>query len=388
MHEHNGHISERDLQLPHVEFPEISRRIALDKKIISLGPGEPDFPTPKPLIDYGKKMLGKATHYSEPQGMMELREAIVKKLYKENNIDVTPDNIIVTCGSQEAIFSALLTALDPTEQVLVPSPGYAGYVPAIDLVSATPVFVPLSRENGFELNADVLKRYIDKQKSKVLILNSPGNPTGNVMSKKVMEEIADVAIDNDLLIFSDEAYEHILYDESKHISIGSLNGMEDHVLTFHTFSKSYAMCGFRLGYCTGPKKFISEMNKDHHYITLGAPTISQMMGVKALTLDKKYVNSMVSEYKRRRDLIVPRLNEMGLPTLQPKGAFYTFSDITAYSKDSSKFSFELMNKAKVATIPGTEFGPAGAGYVRCSFATAYDKIETALDKIENFLKKK
>mgnify|MGYP001565452408 CR=1 FL=1 len=385
---HNNHISERDLQLPHVEFPEISRRIALDKNIISLGPGEPDFSTPKPLLEYGRKIIGKATHYSEPQGMMELREAIVKKLHKENNILADTTNIIVTCGSQEAIFSALLAAVDPTEQVLVPTPGYAGYTPAIDLVSATPVFVPLSRDNGFELNSEVLKRYIDKQKSKVLILNSPSNPTGNVMSKKIMEEICDVAIENDLLIFSDEAYEHILYDGAKHTSIGSLNGMQEHVLTFHTFSKSYAMCGFRLGYCTGPQKFISEMNKDHHYITLGAPTISQMMGIKALTLDKKYVNQMVSEYKRRRDMIVPRLNEIGLPTLNPKGAFYTFSDITQYSNNSSKFSFELMNKAKVATIPGTEFGPFGECFIRCSFATEYHKIETALDRMEKFLKHK
>ncbi|MEK6925527.1 MAG: pyridoxal phosphate-dependent aminotransferase [Nanoarchaeota archaeon] len=382
------HISERDLQLPHVEFPEISRRIAADKKIISLGPGEPDFMTPKPLLDYGKKIISKATHYTEPQGMMELREAIVKKLARENNIHTEVENVIVTCGSQEAIFSALLTAVDPTEQVLVPSPGYAGYTPAIDLVSATPVFVPLSRDNGFELNSDVLKRHIDKQKSKVLILNSPSNPTGNVMSRKIMEEIADVAIENDLLIFSDEAYEHILYDGAKHTSIGSLNGMQEHVLTFHTFSKSYAMCGFRLGYCTGPSKFISEMNKDHHYITLGAPTISQMMGVKALSLDKKYINSMVSEYKRRRDLIVPKLNELGLPTLNPKGAFYTFSDISQYSKNSSEFSRKLINEAKVATIPGTEFGPFGEGYIRCSFATEYHKIEQALDRIEKFLKKK
>ncbi|MEK6909192.1 MAG: pyridoxal phosphate-dependent aminotransferase [Nanoarchaeota archaeon] len=382
------HISERDLQLPHVEFPEISRRIAQDKRIISLGPGEPDFLTPKPLLDYGKKIIGKATHYSEPQGIMPLREAIVKKLHKENNIHAEVENVIVTCGSQEAIFSALLTAVDPTDHVLVPSPGYAGYVPAIDLVSATPVFVPLSAENDFELNVDVLKRYIDRNKSKVIILNSPGNPTGNVMSRKIMEEIADVAIDYNLLVFSDEAYEHILYDGAKHISIGSLNGMQDNVLTFHTFSKSYAMCGFRLGYCTGPKKFIAEMNKDNHYITLGAPTISQMMGVKALSLDKKYVNSMVKEYKKRRDLIVPRLNDIGMPTLTPKGAFYTFSNISKYSKNSSLFSHKLMNEAKVAVIPGTEFGPFGEGHIRCSFATEYPKIEQALNRIEEFLRKK
>jgi len=385
---HDNHISERDLQLPHVEFPEISRRIANNKSIISLGPGEPDFLTPAPLLAYGRKIFEKSTHYSEPQGMLSLREAIVKKLERENNIKTESENIIVTCGSQEAIFSALLTALDPTEQALVPSPGYAGYVPAIDLVSATPVFVPLSVENNFELDADVLKRHIDKRKSKVLILNSPANPTGNVMSRKILEEISDIAVENDLLIFSDEAYEHILYDDSKHVSIGSLNGMSDRVLTFQTFSKSYAMCGFRLGYCAGPKKFISEMNKDHHYITLGAPTISQFMGVKALSLDKKYINSMVREYKRRRDLIVPRLNDMGMPTTIPKGAFYTFSDISSFSKNSSQFAHKLMNEAKVAVIPGTEFGPFGEGYIRCSFATAYDKIELALNRMQKFLKNK
>ncbi len=384
---HNNHISERDLQLPDVEFPEISKKIANDKKIISLGPGEPDFLTPKPLLDYARKVLPKATHYSEPQGMMELREAIVKKLSIENNIRANVDNIVVTCGSQEGIFSALLASVDPTEQVLVPSPGYAGYVPAIDLVSATPVYVPLSVENNFELNPDILKRHIDKKKSKVLILNSPSNPTGNVLSKKILEEVADIAIDNDLLIFSDEAYENVLYDGAKHISIGSLNGMQDNVVTFHTFSKTYAMCGFRLGYCTGPKKFISEMNKNHHYITLGAPTISQMVGIKALSLNKKHVNLMVEEYKRRRDLIVPRLNEMGMPTKVPQGAFYTFSDISNYSRDSSHFAQKLIKDAKVAVIPGTEFGPFGQGYIRCSFATKYEKIEEALDKIEKFLNK-
>lgn len=383
---HNNHISERDLQLPHIEFPEIFRKVLADKNIISLGPGEPDFPTPKPLIDYGKKIIGTATHYSSPQGRMELREAIVKKLHKENNIQTNPENIVVTCGSQEALFSGLLAALDPTEQVLVPSPGYAGYVPAIDLVSATPVFVPLSKENNFELNPDVLKRHIDKQKSKVLILNSPANPTGNVMSKRILEEVADIAIDNDLLVFSDEAYEQILFDDSKHISIGSLNGMQDHVLTFHTFSKSFAMCGFRLGYCAGPKKLIHEMNTNHHYMTLGAPTISQMIGVKAMELDKKHINAMVKEYKRRRDLIVPRLNNMGLVTNSPKGAFYTFSDISQYSKNSSQFSHKLMEGAKVAVIPGTEFGPFGEGYIRCSFATGYEKIEKALERMEKFLK--
>jgi|SRR3989344_2051598 len=382
------HISERDLQLPSVEFPEIFKRVISDKKIISLGPGEPDFITPKPLLDYAKEIIDKSTHYSEPQGMLELRKAIVKKLAKDNNIKTDADNVVVTCGSQEGIFSALLTALDPTEQVLVPCPAYVGYVPAIELVSATPVFVPLFADNNFELNPDILKRHIDKHKSKVLILNTPSNPTGSVLSRKILEEVADIAIDNDLLVFSDEAYEHILFDDVKHVSIGSLNGMQDNVLTFQTFSKSYAMCGFRLGYCAGPKKFISEMVKDHHYISLTAPKISQLIGLKALSLNRKYVNYMVNEYKRRRNLIVSRLNELDLKTKMPKGAFYTFSDISKYSKNSSQFAHKLLEQSKVAVIPGTEFGPFGEGYIRCSFATGYEKIEEALSRIEKFLNKR
>lgn len=380
------HISERDLQLPDVEFPEIFKKVVSDKKIISLGPGEPDFLTPKPLLDYAKKIIDKGTHYSEPQGLLALREAIVKKLAKENNIHTNPENVVVNCGSQQGIFSALLAALDPTEQVIVPSPGYAGYVPPIDLVSATPVFVPMKEEDNFELNPDILKRHIDK-KTKVIILNSPGNPTGNVLSKKVLEEVADIAIDKDILIFSDEAYENILYDNAKHISVGSLNGMQDHVLTFQTFSKSYAMCGFRLGYCAGPKKFISEMVKNNNYMVISAPRISQLVGIKALSLNKKYINSMVSEYKKRRDLIVSGLNNLGLSTRTPKGAFYTFSNISKYSKNSSQFAHRLLDKAKVAVIPGTEFGPFGEGYIRCSFATKYEKIAEAIERMDKFLNK-
>ena len=381
------HISERDLQLPELEFPKIFKRIVSDKSVISLGPGEPDFLTPAPLLSYGRQALGKSTHYSEPDGLLELREALVKKLKRFNNIESNTDEVVVTSGSQEGIFSALLTAVDPTEQVLVPSPGYFGYTPAIDLVSATPVYVPLKEEDNFTLNPDVLKRHIDKKKSKVLILNTPSNPTGNVMSRKLMEEVADIAIENDLIVFSDEAYEDITYDGAKHISMASLNGMKEHTVTFHTFSKSYAMCGFRLGYCSGPKKFISEMTKNHHYVSLAAPHISQLMGIKALSLAPKYLNSMVKEYDRRRKFIVNSLNDFGMTTRMPSGAFYTFSNVKDFGMTSSQFSRKLLNDANVAVIPGTEFGPFGEGYVRCSFATAYDKIETALERIAKFTQK-
>ncbi len=380
------HISERDLQLPELEFPEISKIVAEDKRVISLGPGEPDFMTPKPILDYAKKIINKSTHYSAPQGIIELRESIVKKLKRFNDIETDVDEILITSGSQEGIFSALLTALDPTEQVLVPSPGYVGYTPAIELVSATPVYVPLREEENFSLNPDVLKRHIDK-KAKVLILNTPSNPTGNVMSKKLLEEIADIAVDKDLLIFSDEAYEDITYDGVKHISMASLNGMKDRTLTFHTFSKSYAMCGFRLGYVSGPKKFISEMNNCHHYNVLSAPKISQMMGVKALSLSSRYIENMVKEYDKRRKFIVKSLNGLGMRTSMPSGAFYAFSNIEKFGMNSREFARKLLHESRVAVIPGTEFGPFGEGYIRCSFATNFEKIKTALERMENFLKK-
>ena len=380
------HISERDLQLPELEFPKIFKRIVNDKSVISLGPGEPDFQMPSPLIAYAKKMIDKANHYSEPQGLLELREAIAHDVLRKNKIKTSAENVLVTCGSQEALFSALLTSLDPTEEVIVPSPGYVGYVPAIELVNGVPKFLKLSFEDNFSINPDLLKKMITK-KTEVIILNSPSNPTGNVLSRKILEEIANIAIEKDLWIFSDEAYEDIVYDNDRHVSVGSLNGMHEHTVTFKTFSKSYAMCGFRLGYCIGPSKFISEMTKDHHYVTLTAPHISQMMGVRALSLDKKYIDSMVKEYKRRRDMIVPRLNEIGLKTKIPAGAFYTFSDISKFGKTSSQFSRELLNKAKVAVIPGSEFGPYGEGFIRCSFATGHDKIETAMDRMEKFLKR-
>lgn len=382
------HLSERELQLPTLEFPKIFKRVINDKSVISLGPGEPDFDTPKPLIDYARKVIGQGTHYSEPQGMLSLREAIVKNAWKENKIKTSAENVVVTCGSQEALFASLLTALDPTEQVVLPSPGYIGYLPAIELVNGVPVFLKLEESDKFEINPDLLKKIIDKKRTKAIILNSPANPTGNVLSKKVIEEIADIAVDNDIYIFSDEAYEKIIYDK-KHVSPASLNGMEDYVVTFKTFSKSYAMCGFRLGYAIGPREFIQEMNKVHHYITLTAPHTSQLVGLKALTSNMQpHVDKMVKEYRRRRDLIVRRLNELDMPTTMPDGAFYTFSNISSYSKSSSKFAKSLIDKAKVAVVPGTEFGPHGEGYIRCSFATKYELIEKAMDRVEKFLRKK
>ena len=382
------HISERERQLPEQAIEKLIEIMVEDKRILSLGPGEPDFDLPKPLIAQIKRLADKCNHYSPAGGLIELREAICRKLRRDNKITADPENVVVTSGSQEALLLASMSLLDVSEQVLIPNPSYMAFLPTIELLSASPRFFELNEEADFEPSPDEIRKQIDPKKTKVIILNSPANPTGNVLKRKTMEEIADIAVENNLTIFSDEAYEKITYDGAKHISFASLNGMRDRVLTFQSFSKTYAMCGFRLGYVVGSKTATDAIKKTHIYSTICAPTISQKLGIRALSLPKKYTDAMVKEYDKRRKVIVPRLNEMGLSTPNPKGAFYTFSNVKHLTNDSRRFAFELLKKAKVAVVPGTDFGDAGKGYIRCSFATKLPIIEKALDRLEKFVKNK
>ncbi len=383
------HISERERELPEGVIGRLIDIAATRKDIISLGPGEPDFPLPQPLVSFLRKIAldKRINHYAPPGGFLELREAICHKLKKKNKINATPENVVVTNGSQEALLLACMTALDPTEQIIIPNPSFMSYLPVAEMVDAVPVSVELHEENGFEIDPDAVRKAIDPRKTEAIVINSPANPTGNVLSKKVIEELAEIAVEYDLYLFSDEAYEDIIYDGVRHHSPASLNGMGEHVVSFYTFSKSYALCGFRLGYAVGPKEAIEAMTRLHVDTSICAPTISQLLGVKALSLNKKkYVEPMVKEYNRRRRLIVKRLNEMGLPTLTPKGAFYTFSRISHISKDSRKFALDLLKKAHVAVVPGSEFGKSGEGYIRCSYATKYELIENAMERIETFVR--
>ncbi len=376
------HISEREVNLPKSVLEKLSKIASEKKDIISLSIGEPNFITPKPILDYVKKIIDKSTHYTNHQGLEELREKLVKKLKKENKINVDKNNIVVTCGSQQALFAALLCTLDPNEEIILSNPGYLGYIPAIELCDAVPSYVKL--DENFELNPDTIKEAINKGKTKAILINTPNNPTGSVLSRKILEEIADIAINNDLYIFSDEAYEKIIYDK-KHISIGSLNGMKEYVASFFTFSKTYAMCGFRLGYCVVPDKLVEPLVKTSEYMTLCAPHISQLLGIKALSLPNIYINKMVNEYNKRRKFIVNSLNNLGLKTKMPDGAFYAFSDIKDFSKSSEKFANDLLRKAKVAVIPGTEFGKYGEGYIRVSYANKFELIKKAMERIEKYL---
>ncbi|MBI2971508.1 MAG: aminotransferase class I/II-fold pyridoxal phosphate-dependent enzyme [Candidatus Aenigmarchaeota archaeon] len=375
------HIAERELELPDAI---IGKLISLlhDKRVISLGAGEPDFDLPKPLVAYLKRIANKTNKYSPPGGIPELKIAIAKKLRKENRIHAEPENIVVTGGSQEALLLAAACALDVGEQAIVPNPSFLAYLPTVELLSAAPVFADTAASTGWELDPDEVRRRIDKKKTKVLIINTPGNPTGNVLKRKTLEELADIAVDNDLYMFSDEAYEKIIYGK-KHVSIASLNGMERYAVTFQTFSKSYAMCGFRLGYCAAPPKLAAAITKIHVYTSICAPTVSQMLGIKALSLPEKYTSAMVTEYRKRRDYIVKRLNETGLRTVKPEGAFYAFAHV---GKDDRRFAFDLLKKAHVAVVPGSEFGTAGKGYIRLSFATKLPLIKQAMDRMERFVR--
>ncbi|MDO8555589.1 MAG: aminotransferase class I/II-fold pyridoxal phosphate-dependent enzyme, partial [Nanoarchaeota archaeon] len=333
-----------------------------------------------------KKLPISCNHYAPPTGRMDLKEAIIQKLAKENNIHTEPNNIIVTTGSQEGLMLASMASIDVGEEVVIPDPGYMGYAPTIELLNGVPIRFELKEDEHFAVNTDRLKKVIDKKRTKAIILCTPSNPTGNVITKKILEELADLAIENDLYIFTDEAYEHIVY-EQPHISLGSLNGMEDHAVSFYTASKSYAMCGFRVGYAVGPQPLIQAMTQLHPYTTISAPNPAQLLLKEALTMNKKYITTMVKEYQRRRDYLVKKLNMLGLPTIPPAGAFYTFSNIQNYSNNSTNFAGKILKQAKVAVMPGIEFGRYGEGYIRCSFATQYEKIAEAMTRLEQFLKK-
>jgi len=316
-----------------------------------------------------------------------LRETIARKLKKDNKIDVSPDEIIVTCGSQEALFLATLALVDPGEKMIVPNPGFLAYIPMVESVTGTQISIPLLEEDGFELNPEKVEELIDNR-TQVLLINSPGNPTGRILKKKTLEKLADIVIEHDLKVFSDEAYEKFVYDNNKHISIGSLNGMEKHALTFQSFSKSYAMPGWRVGYAAGPKEIIQSMTRIHLYCGLCSPTISQLAALEALRKSQKCVRDMKKEYDRRRKLIVKRLIEIpNIFCLNPEGAFYAFPNIKDLGMKSSEIAKIFLKKGKVLTVPGTEFGKYGEGYLRLSYATSYEKIKKALNRIEKVVRK-
>jgi aminotransferase len=381
------HLAKRVGVIGTTKIEESLRILETRKDIISLGAGEPDFPAPPNVVKAAENFLEEGyTHYSPLQGRHELREMIAKKLKKENKIDASPEEIIVCCGSKEAILLSTLVTLDEGNESIVPDPGYIAYRPIVEMIGAKAVSLPLHEKDNFEVHPEILSKLITK-KTKLLILNTPSNPTGTVLSRKTLEEIADVIVEKNIIAMVDEAYEKLIYGKAKHISLASLNGMFDRVITTQSFSKTFAMCGFRVGYAAANEKIIKEMKEFKLCTTLSAPTFAQLAAVEALR-NSKYTAKMRHEYDRRRRHIIKRINE--IPHMHqmknPEGAFYAFPNITETKMKSEKFADFLLKKAKVIVVPGTEFGKYGEGFVRMSYATSYNKIEEAMDRIEKVIK--
>ncbi len=382
-------ISERMRELPEASIVKLLKIAEESKEIISLGPGEPDFVPDKKIIKAACEKLRQGyTHYSPAQGREELLKELAKKLKRENKIDVSETEIIVTCGSQEAIFLAFAALIDPGESALIPDPGFLSYRPCVEMLNGSISEIKLSKDNGFQITYEQLDDAItNRKRTRVLVINSPSNPTGTVFSKKTLEEIADFATENDLVVFSDEAYEKFVF-KGKHISIASLNGMLDRTVTFHSFSKTFGMPGFRIGYASGPEELIKAMTKMHPYTTLCSPTVSQVAAISALR-DQLWTKKIIKEYDRRRKFVFSRLNEIdGFDCLEPEGAFYAFPEFEFKRKFTSfDFCEWLLREAKVACVPGTEFGKQGEGFIRISYATAFEKIEEGMNRIEDAVKK-
>ncbi|NJD99387.1 pyridoxal phosphate-dependent aminotransferase [Thermococcus sp. LS1] len=359
--------------------------------LISLGIGEPDFDTPEHIKEYAKEALDKGmTHYSPNAGIMMLREAVAWKLKEQNGIEVDPKSqVMITVGANQAFILGLAAFLRNNEEVLIPSPMFVSYAPAVLLAGGKPVEVPTYEENEFRLSVDDLEKYVT-EKTRALIINSPNNPTGAVLTKKDVEEIADFAVEHDLIVFSDEVYEHFVYDDVKNYSIAALDGMFERTITINGFSKTFAMTGWRLGFIAAPEWIIEKMTRFQMYNATCPVTFAQYAAAKALRDERswKAVEEMRKEYERRRNLVWKRLNEMGLPTVKPKGAFYIFPRIRDTGLTSKEFSELMLLEAKVALVPGSAFGKAGEGYIRISYATAYEQLEEAMDRMEKVLREK
>jgi len=359
--------------------------------LISLGIGEPDFVTPEHIREYAKEALDMGmTHYGPNAGLPMLREAVAKKLKEQNGIDVDPKSeVMITVGANQAFILGLATFLGEGEEVLIPAPMFVSYAPAVILAGGRPVEVPTHEENEFRLSVDDLEKHVS-DKTKALIINSPNNPTGAVLTGKDVEEIADFAVEHDLIVFSDEVYEHFVYDGAKNHSIASLDGMFERTVTINGFSKTFAMTGWRLGFVAAPSWIIEGMVRFQMYNATCPVTFAQYAAAKALEDERswKAVEEMRREYDRRRNLVWKRLNEIGLPTVKPHGAFYIFPRVRDTGLDDKEFSELMLNEARVAVVPGGAFGNAGKGYVRISYATAYEKLEEAMDRMEEVLRKR
>jgi len=359
--------------------------VATMKDVISLGIGEPDFVTPQPIIEAGIRALNSGeTHYTSNSGLIELRQAITRHILDTYAVDYDPvTEAIITVGVSEALYLAMTALLNPGEEVIIPTPCFVSYQAEVILAGGVPVEIPTFVEDGFQVQPERLETAITPR-TKAVLLGYPNNPTGSVYTRQVLLEIARIAEKHDLIIISDELYDQLVYGV-EHVCFPSLPGMRPRTILLGGFSKNYAMTGWRAGFACGPANIIKGLVRIHQYTIMSAPTMSQLAALEAIQHGSGFVAQMRDEYDRRRKLIVSGLNQLGLPTFEPHGAFYAFPNVAVTGMDDETFAQKLLDEERVAVVPGISFGAGGEGFVRCSYATAYEKIEEALRRMQHFM---
>lgn len=361
--------------------------VATMEDVISLGIGEPDFTTPEPILNAGIRSLqGGETHYTSNAGRLELRQALIEHLNRLYGVTYDPSSeIIITVGVSEALYLAMTALLNPGEEVIIPTPCFVSYQAEVTLAGGVPVEIATYMEDGFQLRPEDLEAAITPL-TKAILIAYPNNPTGAVATRETLLEVARIAEKHDLVVVSDELYDQLIYGVS-HVCFPGLPGMWERTILLGGFSKNYAMTGWRIGFAAGPADIITGLFRVHQYTIMSAPTTAQDAATEAIRNGRPYVEEMRDEYNRRRELIVGGLNQLGLPTFEPRGAFYAFPKVAVTGMDDETFSQKLLDEERVAVIPGSSFGPGGEGFVRCSYATAYEKIEEALRRMDRFMRR-
>lgn len=351
---------------------------------ISLGVGEPDFDTPWHIREEGIYSLEHGrTYYTSNAGLKELKEEICRYLQRRFQLSYEENQVLVTIGGSEAIDVGLRAMVDPGDEVLIPEPSYVSYLPCAQLTHAVPVPVPLREEEEFQLTGAQVEA-LCTPKTKILILPFPNNPTGAVLSRKNLEDIAKVCVERDLYVISDEIYAELTYGE-KHISIAQMPHMAERTIVINGFSKAFAMTGWRLGYAAGPKEIIDQMTKIHQFAIMCAPTTSQYAAVEALRNGDEDVAEMTEAYNQRRRYLLHELRRIGLDCFEARGAFYVFPSVRKFGMTSEEFATRLLEEQKVAVVPGSAFGKSGEGYIRISYAYSLDSLKKALERVERFV---
>lgn len=355
------------------------------KEVISLGIGEPDFTTPECVIEAGIQSLKRGeTHYTSNAGLLELRTALSKHLDRLYGVQYDPvKEAVMTVGCSEALYLAATALLDPGDEVIIPTPCFVSYQPSVIMAGGTAVEVPSCMEDDFQLDPQAVERAVTPR-TKAILIGYPNNPTGAVATRETLMEVVRIAEEHDLVIISDEIYDRLVYG-TEHVCVSALPGARDRTVLLGGFSKDYAMTGWRIGYACGPAEIIQGLVRIHQYTIMSASTTAQAGALAALRVCDEDVIEMREEYDRRRKLIVGGLNEIGLPTFEPLGAFYAFPKVSVTGLDDDTFANRLLHEEQVAMVPGSSFGSGGEGFCRASYATAYGKIEIALERIRKFV---